>query len=1439
MIKPLFKTIISFALLASFFLTAEAQPPGFVDRVYASGFNQMIGLTFDPLGRMYAWERDGRIYILENGLKTSNPVLDLRTEVGGWRDFGLLSVQLDPDFLNNGYIYLLYTVDYKYERDGGATDQQFAAYGRITRYQITNPTANIDVVSVDLSSRTILLGTDHTNGFPCTHQSHHVGYISFGADSTLLAVCGDAASYSTTDQGGVISGGWVTECLTDGILTPQENIGAWRSQADFSLNGKMVRIDRMTGDGIPSNPNYDPLNPTSIQSRTWARGLRNPCRMTRRPGTGSTNPALGDPGVFYIGDVGWNRREELNICDGPDQNFGWPRYEGFDVRNDYNNSLYYPGTNGIPAHKPPTFDWRNGRTARVLKGGTVYDMGASGNPVGGSSFVGNCSIGGVWYTGTDFPADYQNSYYHADYGPGWIQQFVFDSNNEPIEVNTFLPNGGRVTGLATNPISGGLYYVNNGGVIRKITYVGTNLPPTAVALADQYTGSDGLEVSFRGNRSSDPESDPISYLWDFGDGTTSTDVNPIHVFNSPAGLQKKFKVTLTVDDGNGFPDIDSLVISLHNTPPVILSTSIDSKHYYSGTETVNLSAVVNDAEDNASDLTLEWQTFLYHDNHNHPEPVDAMTSTTTTLSPIGCDGILYFYRVVLKVTDSGGLTTTYEKDIYPDCGGAGNQPVARFTLKEVSTKPYNYSFDGLSSYDLDGQLVSYAWDFGDGKTSNGPTASHTYFEEGSYIVTLTVTDQDANTNTTTSVISIACSNNVTGSPTGTLEYERYNGISGTSLSNIDWDNDPSNTLTSVTLAETPTNVADNYGGRLRGYIYPPQTGTYRMWIASDDQGVLLVSTNDDPANAVEICNVPSWASSRQWTKFADQEGSVNLTSGRKYYFEARFKEGGGGDNLAIRWELPDGTMEEPIPASRISPWDGGAYPILWKEDFHMVDGSTTDAGGTNWTLGTGSLGASASFDIRSQSLEGSHLDGEAVWTSDIVDISQETSVKVSFLYKGSGVFEPADYLRVYYKLNGGAEQELLNLDSSFPSTWTNFTSSDLNGNSIQIIVRMRNNEATELLSVDGISVSSNGNINAGGISECANCATAAASKTALRGQFGSCVSEFENTYIEIQDQYEEALIRINDNNQDLGLVKVETFDHGNHPFVNGDYYYLTRSFRLTTEKTFANPVTIQLYIQPSEFQILQDEAFTVNDLNDLVLEKYSNGELGEVGVGNMTTISPTSVSEGTGPGGSHVLTYSVPSFSTFFIRASQTTFPVEWLDFRVEEAGLDGLLKWEVGQDGKGSHFDVERSTNGEDFMNIAKVAMDAPEGASNAYSFVDKNIAALGSNTLYYRLRQFDFDGQTTLSPIRILRINVTDKPRMTLYPNPASGEFTLRYYLPENTEAKYEIISNIGVVLSEGTLVAGQARVQISTSQLAAGLYFVKMKHPMGTITQKIVIK
>jgi hypothetical protein len=120
----------------------------------------------------------------------------------------------------------------------------------------------------------------------------------------------------------------------------------------------------------------------------------------------------------------------------------------------------------------------------------------------------------------------------------------------------------------------------------------------------------------------------------------------------------------------------------------------------------------------------------------------------------------------------------------------------------------------------------------------------------------------------------------------------------------------------VTLLETRTDWADNYGSRISGLLLPPQTGNYKFYISSDDQGAFFLSTDATPANKVQIATEPAWNGSREWINGSNQgsrgtppaniSADVALAASEARYFEALNKEGGGGDKLGVTWKLPTG-----------------------------------------------------------------------------------------------------------------------------------------------------------------------------------------------------------------------------------------------------------------------------------------------------------------------------------------------------------------------------------------------------------------------------------------------------------------------------------------------------------------------------------------------------
>jgi glucose/arabinose dehydrogenase/PKD repeat protein len=401
---------------------------------------------------------------------------------------------------------------------------------------------------------------------------------------------------------------------------------AARNLAD--LRGKILRINR---DGtIPAD------NPFVAQAGTrpeiWAWGLRNPFRFSIDASTGTV----------YIADVGEGSWEEIDKgIAGAD--YGWPCFEA--------NAVFRA------CNPAPTND---------VKPIYAYDHGQ-----------GDSVIGGPVYRATAFPSEYGGRYFFGDYGSNWIRDARFAANGTLTDVRTFIPDATAVVDMTVSP-SGCLTWVSIGGQgVRDACAVGgINGQPRALATASPTSGVSPLGVQFDGRSSSDPDGDPLTYFWDFGDGTNSTAAAPLKGYS----INGAYQAVLTVNDGKGqtnSTDVASpLRIVVGNRPPTgTITTPIAGAHYNAG-QTISYAATAIDPEDGAlPPQAFSWTIVFHHEDHTHPfsGPITGAASGSFTIPDTGEESTDVFYRIELTVTDSGApvgaagrLSHSSYRDVVPN-----------------------------------------------------------------------------------------------------------------------------------------------------------------------------------------------------------------------------------------------------------------------------------------------------------------------------------------------------------------------------------------------------------------------------------------------------------------------------------------------------------------------------------------------------------------------------------------------------------------------------------------------------------------------------------------------------------------------------------------------------------------------------------------------------
>jgi hypothetical protein len=119
--------------------------------------------------------------------------------------------------------------------------------------------------------------------------------------------------------------------------------------------------------------------------------------------------------------------------------------------------------------------------------------------------------------------------------------------------------------------------------------------------------------------------------------------------------------------------------------------------------------------------------------------------------------------------------------------------------------------------------------------------------------------------------------------------------------------------------QTEAGRGEDYGQRLRGWITAPTTGNYTFWISSDETSNLYLSTDENPAAKQLIAWVdPRSQPGNYSTHHGQQSAPVALQAGRRYYVEVVHHEANLIDHLSVQWRLPVGTMETPIPNTRLA-----------------------------------------------------------------------------------------------------------------------------------------------------------------------------------------------------------------------------------------------------------------------------------------------------------------------------------------------------------------------------------------------------------------------------------------------------------------------------------------------------------------------------------------
>ncbi len=340
--------------------TAAALPAEFAQTTVGS-VSGPTAIEQLPDGRVVVLQQGGQVRIVQNGVVQPGTALSLSVCSGGER--GLLGFTADPDITTNGFVYLYYTRTAS-ESPGGCVN-------RVSRFTLSGST-------ISPASEVVLI-----DNISSVNGNHNGGDLFVGADGFLYVGVGDAGRDPRGNSG---------------------SAGGNDAAQDLSLlNGKILRINRFTGEAPADNPlvgqgavacatrGNTPSTPTTPCAELYAWGLRNPWRIVLDPNVPASfvPDPYSAPQRFFINDVGQGTREEVDLG-AKGANYGWNSREG-----------QCPAGQNPPCAGPP---------AGITDPITDYARANGRSFITAGAFVPN----GVW------PEAYDGGYLFADGGSGEI-----------------------------------------------------------------------------------------------------------------------------------------------------------------------------------------------------------------------------------------------------------------------------------------------------------------------------------------------------------------------------------------------------------------------------------------------------------------------------------------------------------------------------------------------------------------------------------------------------------------------------------------------------------------------------------------------------------------------------------------------------------------------------------------------------------------------------------------------------------------------------------------------------------------------------------------------------------------------------------------------------------------------------------------------------------
>ena len=503
-------------------------------------------------------------------------------------EYGLMGLNIDPNFKENKWVYLYYSPT---ANAAGDTAQ------RLVRMKYDDLKDTLLAATEQVLLRVPVKRND------CCHTG---GSIAWDKKGNLYLSAGDDVNPFQSDGFGPIDG-------RDGRAGFD---GRASSSNTNDLRGKIMRIkpnENTAGYTIPEG-NLFPVGTTGARPEIYVMGNRNPYRIAVDQRTG----------FLYWGEVGPDAGEnkdgrgprghdEVNQARKAGY-FGWPLFvadnrayneydfdkktsgPAFDPAKPINNSKHNTGLQELPPAQKAFIYYPYADSPEF---GAIIGKGGRNAMAGPTYYYDDYAESNV-----KFPRYYDGKFFSYDWMRDFIHPVTMNKEGDFVSMESFMPSNKFAHPIDMQFANDGSLYVleygnnwfaqNDDAKLVRITYNGGNRTPVAAAAVDKKVGAAPLKVAFSSKGSLDYDGDAVKYEWTFGKGLPkSSQANPTFTY-AKAGI---YTATLKVTDAAGNSSVQNVEVRVGNEIPKVEIAVKGNKTFYWDKQVVDYEVKVADKED--------------------------------------------------------------------------------------------------------------------------------------------------------------------------------------------------------------------------------------------------------------------------------------------------------------------------------------------------------------------------------------------------------------------------------------------------------------------------------------------------------------------------------------------------------------------------------------------------------------------------------------------------------------------------------------------------------------------------------------------------------------------------------------------------------------------------------------------------------------------------